>query len=1017
MFNLPAPLLLVVLVVVVPLTLQLTTAVTTLNITTIKIASMHMYTDTTKPIGNQTSHAGALVTQSGIAFAIHQFNNRDSSLVSEIASAEYMADCDVQLSPLFFDIGNTQEGAVGAYREAYVLAEDDVPCDVIIAEIYSSRTKTISFMGNLDKVVVTTGSATSDELDDVKKYPYFTRTVPGDSAVSLAAVKFLHDLKFTRVGVLYVNDEYGSAFMEGVVDAAKKMDVLPYTAPFDFNSGTGESVQNAIDLLIANSGNTINAFICVSFKDDFDAIIEKSMEKGLMGGSNVWVYTDGVSPVDFSDRGEGGRLFVSQEVVSALKGSFRIVAGMGRRTETGSSDFDRFEDAFESLDSDEGYQADLSAWAFKYTSDGGSGFSAGTDMSVYGPHFFANVAEVRNGVDAFYYDAAMQVGLGACKAIFDGFDPVEDGEALHAGMTNIRFDGWSGSVVFDEVGSRTPESTSFDIGHVVLDESRKLSLSTTATWDENSGFVFDCFGCVDIVFADGSFDAPKQKLVSANTKMSMKVVGMVLGAVAVVLLVVALFSFRSQIKMQKTVSQLKVKDAVLSIRVSNLNMEVHQLHESLVKSSHTAAELQIMQKAMDEITAERSNELRGVLIASKDVKLEGMLGKGGFGVVHLGLWGNQQVAVKQLMVIEADSVRRFRFECFLMKNLRHPNIVKLVGVCWDEMMLGCCLEYVKNGSLEDWLTKTRSYEEPQRRRRSILMGALDGLIKRSSTSDNKDETLLEALPPPIDFSWKGNLTRIACECALGVQYCHQSRYYDEDEKTWKECIVHRDLKPDNMLLTDNFTLKLTDFGEARATDLDLKMTTVGTPVYMAPEILRNDQYDSKVDVYSFAICLIAMMRPDTSLVKFFFESLRKSMKRKTMSGIGINALNNKLVRLNWRPLVPKPFRTSYPAFTKLIKECWSADPSKRPTFDDIVRRLQGEIHDEVNTYEEPDVGLLHMQEDKLYWDDMKDDTRIHKEEMDKEDLDWKELYLKEKADKLVLEKKLERIEEGGKEEE
>ena len=61
---------------------------------------------------------------------------------------------------------------------------------------------------------------------------------------------------------------------------------------------------------------------------------------------------------------------------------------------------------------------------------------------------------------------------------------------------------------------------------------------------------------------------------------------------------------------------------------------------------------------------------------------------------------------------------------------------------------------------------------------------------------------------------------IVYDILCGLKYLHKAK------------IIHRDLKPDNMLLTDEFTLKLTDFGEARATDLTHTMTTVGTPIFI-----------------------------------------------------------------------------------------------------------------------------------------------------------------------------------------
>jgi hypothetical protein len=56
--------------------------------------------------------------------------------------------------------------------------------------------------------------------------------------------------------------------------------------------------------------------------------------------------------------------------------------------------------------------------------------------------------------------------------------------------------------------------------------------------------------------------------------------------------------------------------------------------------------------------------------------------------------------------VNEENVLRFRHECFLTKNLSHPNVVKLVGVCWSEDLFACCLEFVENGSLEFWLRLT-----------------------------------------------------------------------------------------------------------------------------------------------------------------------------------------------------------------------------------------------------------------------------------------------------------------------
>jgi len=288
-----------------------------------------------------------------------------------------------------------------------------------------------------------------------------------------------------------------------------------------------------------------------------------------------------------------------------------------------------------------------------------------------------------------------------------------------------------------------------------------------------------------------------------------------------------------------------------------------------------------------------------------------------------------------------------------MKNLRHPNIVKLVGVCWEDTMFACCLEYVSNGSLDDWLKNT--------------LGTPQDASPPLSADNAKN----------VNFTWKDKRLRMVTECALGVQYLHNERYwfdgeYKDGEEVeapgWRECIIHRDLKPDNMLLTPDWQLKLTDFGEARATDLNNTMTSVGTPIYIAPEIMRADHYDGKADVYSFGICLVAMINAEKNVVEFFFECLRKHMKKKNRRGVGIAILNNRLLNQKWRPNLPATFMQAYPKLAALIRRCWTVDRDPRPNFDEIVRLLQGEIHDEVRTAAEPNIVKLSEEPDEVYWE-------------------------------------------------
>jgi hypothetical protein len=172
--------------------------------------------------------------------------------------------------------------------------------------------------------------------------------------------------------------------------------------------------------------------------------------------------------------------------------------------------------------------------------------------------------------------------------------------------------------------------------------------------------------------------------------MSMEIVSAAVAFLAFIVVAFVLIVRRNALKARLEVEFLQ--DETNKVRQSFNNEKVRLLVEnqnlqvSLRKKKHSEDELEVMKAAMLELTKARSDELKEVLILSKEVKVERLLGKGGFGVVNLATYRGQPIAMKQLLQINEESVQRFRFECLLMKVIRHPSIVKLVGVCWEDDM-------------------------------------------------------------------------------------------------------------------------------------------------------------------------------------------------------------------------------------------------------------------------------------------------------------------------------------------
>ncbi len=188
-----------------------------------------------------------------------------------------------------------------------------------------------------------------------------------------------------------------------------------------------------------------------------------------------------------------------------------------------------------------------------------------------------------------------------------------------------------------------------------------------------------------------------------------------------------------------------------------------------------------------------------------------LLGEGAMGEVYLAAdeQTGQQVAIKILarqLITHPELIERFRREAETLRKLDHPNIVKFVDTFEHEGHYVIVMEYVSGGSLHDLLKK----------------GPLS--IERAN--------------------------RIALELCDALIRSHHLN------------IIHRDLKPENVLLSEDGTPKLADFGVARlseGTRMTRSGTQVGTPYYMSPEAWEGKILDAQTDIWSLGVMLFEML--------------------------------------------------------------------------------------------------------------------------------------------------------------
>ncbi|WVZ49585.1 hypothetical protein U9M48_000927 [Paspalum notatum var. saurae] len=302
-----------------------------------------------------------------------------------------------------------------------------------------------------------------------------------------------------------------------------------------------------------------------------------------------------------------------------------------------------------------------------------------------------------------------------------------------------------------------------------------------------------------------------------------------------------------------------------------------------------------------------------IVIASRNFDKTKIVGEGAHGAVYkvtLNVGGRAAaVAVKRCKAIDESRKKEFVQELVILCHLSHPNIVQLVGCCLEFEAPMLVYEFMQNGNLNQLL-----HGRP--RRRVSLATRL----------------------------------RIAAESAEALAHLHTYPVHP---------VLHGDVKPENILLTDGWIAKVSDFGCSTIKD-NVQVVPKGTLAYLDPEFLHTFQLTDKGDVYSFGVLLVELLtrkkprstsKEEKNMAWIFQESMRQGTLHELLDKDIVLEGESSMVVIK--------------QVAELVSRCLAVPSATRPSMEQVAQQLR-QLKDQVVEVECPqevegDLGPTEME--------------------------------------------------------